>query len=175
MTVSREMIMDAAKDKFVPRDVARNPFMWPDEQMSLLAGLNEQKQEQSRKEEEKAEKEPQETVPKHDLKVVMVGEAGKVALIDRRIVFEGDQLGENKVQSINPLEVVLLSPEKKQIKLSMAKGPRMVTFREPRIAGQKEPQQREQAGQSIKVPGEQSSSAEKMEYLLQEIKQMQGS
>ncbi|MGM0646637.1 MAG: hypothetical protein ACQESV_09630 [Thermodesulfobacteriota bacterium] len=174
VSVSRSMIMDAADSPFAPRDVARNPFMWPGEQDQLLAAA-EQEEEASQQQAESNATAGEDTGPQHDLKVVMVGEVGKMAVIDRKMVFEGDTVGNSTVTSIEPLEVVMVNDKQETITLTMNRAPQMVRFRKPKAPEGRQQQPAQSAPQQPDVPSEQGSSAEKMEYLLQEIQQMQGS
>ncbi len=131
--VSLANITGAAVTEFDPRRVARNPFLWPlDEHARMLAELHKRVTER-----EVAEEKPEfsaavagaagkEPAHRHTLKMILIGEMGKIALIDRLVLFEGDQIGDNTVYRINPLEVVLHTPTHEEIILGMAEAPRML-------------------------------------------------
>lgn len=181
IAVSKQMILDAGNTRFDPRDVARNPFLWPGEKDRLLAQARQDAQDKTA--EQQAGQAAgnatagEETGPQHKLKVVMVGEAGKMALIDRKMVFEGDTIGNNTVERIDPLKVVLVNTAQETTTLTMNRAPQMVHLRKPAAVREQQGEQAEQqaAEQPVSVPSEGDDDAKKMEYLLQEIQQMQGS
>lgn len=162
--LSLEYIMETEDEEFIPRDVARNPFIWPEDEELILAEL--EKLDREKTEDPDKMLDPLEQALAHTLKVIMIGESGKVALIDRKMFFEGDMLGDNRIISIEPLHVVLATPEREHINLSMDEAPRMIAHHEPErtTARETDPQ---------RIPSETSTDAEKMQYLMQEIQMMQ--
>ncbi|MFP4128474.1 MAG: hypothetical protein ACLFSF_05485 [Desulfonatronovibrio sp.] len=163
--LSLEQITGTKDSEFDPRDVARNPFLWPRDQEVLLAELDQEKQDQelSGKDEEDEALDP---ALVHKLKVIMIGETGRVAFIDRKMVLEGDMLGDNRVKSIEPLQVILATPDQEEIELTMDEAPRLIAHHEPeKKTGQEETRST--------TPKEEATDAEKMEYLMREMQMMQ--
>ena len=89
-------------DTFEPRQVTRNPFFWPHEATTP---------EQRRAEYEKSMKDTAAAESTGTrLKMVIMGENKKIALINNQILFEGSQYGEDTVTNIFEKEVVLNGP-----------------------------------------------------------------
>ena len=89
-------------EKFEPRQVTRNPFFWPYEAITPDQMLSEY--EKSLKDTEQASE------LGTRLKMVIMGENRKVALINDQILFEGSMYGADTVQNIYEKEVVLNGP-----------------------------------------------------------------
>lgn len=88
--------------EFEPRQVTRNPFFWPHEAISpeQLRAEYERGLEDTREAEEVGTR----------LKMVILGENKKIALINNQILFEGSAFGADTVKNIYEKEVVLSGP-----------------------------------------------------------------
>lgn len=165
MALSFERIKEATPEEFKPREVTRNPFLWPEEARSLLAE-RETRKAIAAKEVKKDVAEPRIDEPQHTLKFVMIGEVGKVAFIDRGVFFEGDALGPRTVHAIEPLRVVLTAPDRDDLVLTMAEPPGMIAYHE-RERRQPEPRRAPPA-----IPTD-DDPAGQLRYLMQEVQMMQ--
>ncbi len=98
---------------FEPRQVTRNPFFWPYEATTVEQMLDE-RQASLGDTEEAAERGTR-------LKMVILGENRKIALINNQILFEGSMYGADTVKNIYEKEVVLSGPSG-ETRLMMARA-----------------------------------------------------
>ena len=108
----KSMFKKEDRKGFEPRYVGRNPFLWPEEKSFVSDGKKLQTSEQAQMEGGEAA-----GLPK--LKMVIVGENRKIALINTQLVFEGSKIGGDTVKKIEEQEV-LLTGEKGETRLSLA-------------------------------------------------------
>lgn len=162
---SKAQLMDVAPEKFQPRDVARNPFLWPQDEESLLAQLDKQAEKAEQEDaEQQPDQEAEQQLPDHELKMVIIGELGKIALIDGQVLREGDTLGEARIKSIERFQVTLeLVQEQEEFQVQMSEPPRMLAFND--LQGQEREQEE---SESPKIPSDKADPKEQMQYLLQE-------
>ncbi len=98
---------------FEPRQVTRNPFFWPYEATT---------EEQMRDEYQAALGETEEAAERGTrLRMVILGENRKIALINNQILFEGSMYGADTVKNIYEKEVVLSGPSG-ETRLMMARA-----------------------------------------------------
>lgn len=167
LALSLERIKTLPVRDFEARKVARNPFIWAEDERALLA----EREKRTQPEEKKIDPKPAEPAiaePEHTLKLVMIGETGKVALIDRRVFFEGDTIGTRRITTIEPLRVVLAGPDREEMILTMTEAPGMIAHHDP----DRDRQRREPQRESLAIPAE-GDRAGQLQYLMQELQMMQ--
>jgi hypothetical protein len=165
LAVSLQRIQGVDQE-FEARETSRNPFQWPvDEDLLRLAMF------EPLEEDEPAaapEPEPEPERPGHELKMVLIGEMGKVAFINRVMLAEGDSIDDYEVTRINPLDVVLRGPDNEEYTLTMEQAPNMIAQGPPRRT-RAAASAREQGA----VPAEDDLAGQR-EYLMDEVQTMQG-
>lgn len=160
LAVSMERIKGAGQEHFALRDVSRNPFIWPEDLLKLQLA---QVEPESAEEAIVTVEEVRPATPTHELKMILVGELGRVAFIDRAMYAEGDVIGERRVDRITPLEVLLVGPDREEFRLTMAEAPRMITHGPP----PSDARSALEPGRGA-IPGE-GDLAGQRDYLLQEM------
>ena len=120
---------ESEKD-FLPRRVGRNPFLWPGETTEIEKIKRQAFSKGAVSEKKTAEKK----APR--LRMVIIGEKRKVALINDSLLHEGDRFNSDTVHRIKQEEVVLKSATGEEIRVPLS-GPLFPSPDEEAIAPEK--------------------------------------
>ncbi len=162
-----EQIRGVQGGAFQPRPVTRNPFIWP-EDMARLQAAKAARDGVARFDQTDQTSFEEPELPQ--VKLIMIGDQYRLAMLGRQVVREGDKIMNHRVISIAAGEVVVTTPDRREIRLAMVKPPGFIAAREPGAPGKAAAA----VAAPVAVPREDASDAEKMRYLMREMQQMQG-
>jgi hypothetical protein len=120
---------------FEPRRVERNPFLWPEE-MESLTGPKPPKEPAKKLVADLKKREDVEKRKRLQLRMVIIGEKRKIALLNDALVQEGSQFGGSTVYKIHEQEISLINEEGERFSVPLS-GPTLASKRE-RVSESKE-------------------------------------
>jgi hypothetical protein len=115
------------KAAFQPRRVERNPFLWPEEMASLTSP--KPPEEVVRKQTVDVKREEKEKRKRLQLRMVIIGEERKIALLNDSLVQEGSKFDGNTVYKILEQEISLINEEGERFSVPLS-GPVLASKQE---------------------------------------------